>query len=54
VHGFGFAGALAERAIGTNLKLENLAAFNIGVEIGQITLVALTLPLLALLGSKQF
>ena len=54
VHGFGFAGALAELAGGYNLKLENLAAFNIGVEIGQIALVALALPILGLLGSKQF
>lgn len=54
VHGFGFAGALAELAGGYNLKLENLAAFNIGVEIGQIALVALVLPILGMLGTRQF
>ena len=46
VHGFGFASALAELAIADGLELLNLAAFNIGVEVGQIVLVALALPLL--------
>ena len=50
VHGFGFAGALTELAIAENLRLSNLAAFNVGVEIGQLAIVLLVLPLLFLLG----
>ncbi len=53
VHGFGFAGALAELDIAQSLRLVNLASFNIGVELGQVALVVLTLPLLRLLGSKE-
>jgi hypothetical protein len=46
VHGFGFANALGEiDAAGTTL-LPLLAGFNIGVEIAQLTIVALVLPLI--------
>ena len=46
VHGFGFANALAE--LGTNgLRLvPTLAGFNVGVELAQLALVVLVLPLL--------
>lgn len=54
VHGFGFATVLADLAIVDNLQLLNLAAFNIGVELGQIAMVALAMPVLALLGSRTF
>jgi len=48
VHGFGFANALSEiDAKGTAL-LPLLAGFNIGVEIAQLALVALVLPLIYL------
>jgi HupE / UreJ protein len=47
VHGFGFSFALSERLqfAGGNL-LTALAAFNIGVESGQLLILALTVPLL--------
>ncbi|HTU67855.1 MAG TPA: HupE/UreJ family protein [Steroidobacteraceae bacterium] len=46
VHGFGFANALAEiDASGTTL-LPLLAGFNIGVEIAQLSIVAVVLPLI--------
>jgi hypothetical protein len=46
VHGFGFANALAEiDASGTTL-LPLLAGFNIGVEIAQLGIVAIVLPLI--------
>ena len=46
VHGFGFANALAEiEAQGTGL-LPLLAGFNIGVEIAQLAIVVLVLPLI--------
>jgi hydrogenase/urease accessory protein HupE len=48
VHGFGFASALSEIGLPTNALVPALAAFNIGVEIGQIVIVALIFPLLLL------
>lgn len=51
IHGFGFAGALrASRLAGNGREiLQPLLAFNLGVEIGQLTAVAVMLPLLLLL-----
>ena len=46
VHGFGFANALGEIDAGGTTLLPLLAGFNIGVEIAQLTLVALVLPLI--------
>jgi hydrogenase/urease accessory protein HupE len=46
VHGFGFAGALREYGLPQSALLPALAAFNIGVEIGQVAIVALIFPLL--------
>ena len=45
VHGLGFAGALAELA-GTQLDWLALAAFNLGIELAQVVIAALALPLL--------
>ncbi|MBT8096782.1 MAG: HupE/UreJ family protein, partial [Woeseia sp.] len=45
LHGFGFAGALAELGLGGNQLLLQLFAFNVGVEIGQIAVVLASLPL---------
>ncbi len=46
VHGFGFAGALREIGLPTNAVATALAAFNIGVEIGQVAIVAIVVPVL--------
>jgi HupE / UreJ protein len=48
VHGFGFAGALREYGLPDGALIPALAAFNIGVEIGQVAIVALIFPLLLL------
>ena len=48
VHGFGFASALREYGLPQGALVPALAAFNIGVEIGQIAIVALVFPLLLL------
>ncbi|MET0987658.1 MAG: HupE/UreJ family protein [Steroidobacteraceae bacterium] len=45
VHGLGFAGALAELA-GEKLDWLALAAFNIGIELAQIVIAAILLPML--------
>jgi hydrogenase/urease accessory protein HupE len=48
VHGFGFASVLSDLGVGRNGSgvLGPLVAFNLGVEIGQIALAAIALPLL--------
>jgi len=47
VHGFGFASALRELGVGTGVRaVAPLLSFNLGVEIGQIAIAALILPLI--------
>ena len=52
IHGFGFAGALAETQIPKNHFLSSLLTFNVGVELGQILVVAILLPII--LYAKRF
>jgi hypothetical protein len=47
LHGFGFAGALGEIGLPRDAKILALVLFNVGVEIGQILVVLLLVPLLA-------
>lgn len=49
VHGFGFASVLGELGLPAGARLLALVAFNLGVETGQLTIVALVLPLAYLL-----
>ena len=44
IHGFGFAGALAELGLPQGALVVSLVGFNLGVEIGQLAIVALLLP----------
>jgi hypothetical protein len=46
VHGFGFAGALRALELPRSLLAPSLLTFNIGVELGQLVIVALVLPVL--------
>jgi hydrogenase/urease accessory protein HupE len=46
VHGMGFAGALGEIGLPKHYFIGSLLTFNLGVEIGQLVIVALVLPLL--------
>ena len=50
LHGFGFAGILLELSLPASRLVPALFGFNLGVEIGQIAVVALVWPLLRLLG----
>lgn len=52
VHGFGFAGVLAEIALPPERLLPALLGFNLGVELGQLAALALCWPLLRLLTSR--
>jgi hydrogenase/urease accessory protein HupE len=47
VHGFGFAGALQEVGLPEGDVPKALFLFNVGVELGQLAVLAVTLPLLA-------
>lgn len=53
LHGFGFAGALAELGLPPDSIAVALATFNLGVETGQAAIVLVVAPLLALLARKQ-
>lgn len=46
VHGFGFAGVLAEMELPRDRLIPALLGFNVGVELGQLAVVALLWPLL--------
>ena len=43
LHGFGFAGALAQTGLARGAIARSLVAFNVGVELGQVAFVALAL-----------
>jgi len=45
VHGFGFAGALKELGLDPAALARTLVGFNLGVELGQLGIVAIALPL---------
>jgi len=52
MHGFAFAGNLAEIQVPQNHFVSSLLTFNLGVELGQLLIVALLLPLITL--AKRF
>jgi len=45
IHGFGFASVLLDLGLPKTTLAQSLLGFNLGVEIGQVTIVALFLPL---------
>jgi hypothetical protein len=49
VHGFGFANVLKELDLARSALAASLIFFNVGVEVGQVAIVSLLLPLLWLL-----
>lgn len=52
LHGFGFAGALSGLAIESERLVPTLLGFNLGVELGQLALLAVVLPLALLIESR--
>ena len=54
VHGFGFANILLELGLTPRRLAVSLFSFNAGVEVGQLTFVALVFPLLWVLGKSRW
>jgi hypothetical protein len=54
VHGFGFAGALAELGLPQGAMALSLFGFNVGVELGQLAIVVILLPLAYALRGTRF
>jgi hydrogenase/urease accessory protein HupE len=53
-HGMGFAGLLEEIAIPDGVFLEALVFFNVGIEIGQLCILAVALPSVYFLRNKHW
>ena len=53
VHGFGFAGILAEMTLPTDRLVPALFGFNVGVELGQLAVVGLAWPALRWLNTRS-
>lgn len=53
IHGFGFAGALLELGLPSGSRAAALVGFNLGVELGQLMIVAPLLPLLYVLARTR-
>ena len=54
IHGFGFASVLADLGLPQNALILALVGFNVGVEVGQLTIVAVFLPLAFWLRRTRF
>jgi hydrogenase/urease accessory protein HupE len=54
VHGFGFAGALAEVGLPGDRVPLALLSFNVGVELGQLAILAVVVPLLVRLRARAW
>jgi len=54
VHGFGFAGLLQEMDLESAGMLLSLLTFNLGVEVGQVAVVALAWPFLLQLAKSPY
>lgn len=52
VHGFGFASVLQELIVGKSNLLVSVVSFNLGVEVGQLMIFLVLLPVLYLLKNK--
>ncbi len=53
-HGLGFAGLLKEIEIPANKFASSLLSFNIGIEIGQLIVIAIALPFIFLFRNKSW
>lgn len=54
IHGMGFAGALSEFGFNKEHQLLSVLGFNLGVEIGQLVLLVVFLPILLWLRKSNY
>lgn len=54
IHGFGFASVLGELGLPDSARLLALFAFNVGVELGQLSIVIVVVPLMYLCRNSAF
>ena len=54
IHGLGFAAVLADLGLGAGHLLEALLGFNLGVELGQLAIVAVVMPAAFLIRATAF
>jgi hypothetical protein len=54
VHGFGFAGALGDVGVPADHLALGLLTFNVGVELGQLLVMAVLLPLVLFVGKQSW
>jgi len=54
IHGFGFASVLAELGLPQQTLVLSLVGFNLGVELGQLAIVTVFLPLIFALRHTRF
>lgn len=54
LHGMGFASVLAELGLAQEHKLLSIVSFNLGVELGQLAILAMILPLLFLVRKQKW
>ncbi|MGQ0697992.1 MAG: HupE/UreJ family protein [Panacagrimonas sp.] len=54
IHGFGFASVLGELGLPEGARLVALVAFNLGVEVGQLAIVAVAVPIFFALRNTGF
>lgn len=54
IHGFGFAGVLAEQGLPQRGLVLSLVSFNVGIELGQLTIVALLVLPLTLSAKREW
>lgn len=53
IHGLGFASAISEIGFDKSYTVTSLLSFNVGIELGQLFVVAILLPVLLKLRSKE-
>jgi hypothetical protein len=53
IHGFGFAGSLAESGLPLYALWPSVLAFNTGVEVGQLLVVAVLAPIAAAMQARR-
>ncbi|AOE49245.1 HupE/UreJ family protein [Kangiella sediminilitoris] len=53
LHGLGFAGALSSLGLSKSHQVTSIVGFNLGVEIGQIAILLIAVPMLLLISQNQ-